>query len=89
VVELVAAGVVPAVALASATSAAADACGLGATTGRLRAGLAADLLVVHGDPTVDIADLTRAQRVVLRGREIALPGADRSALSSEQRPGTS
>lgn len=68
-VELVTAGVPPVTALASATSVAAAACGLGAVTGRLRAGLSADLLFVDGDPTERIEDLTRVRRVVLRGRE--------------------
>lgn len=70
VTELVTAGLTPAAALASATSVAAAACGLGGTTGRLRAGLAADLLFVDGDPTARIADLTQVRRVVLRGEEI-------------------
>ena len=55
------------VALAAATSGAADALGLGGITGRLRAGLAADLLVVDGDPTRRIDDLVRVRRVVCRG----------------------
>lgn len=67
VAELVAGGVPAQVALASATSAAADACRLGAVTGRLRPGLSADLLLVDGDPTTRITDLTRVRRVVVRG----------------------
>lgn len=67
VAELVAGGVEPRAALASATSAAADACGLGAVTGRLRPGLSADLLLVDGDPTTRITDLARVRRVVVRG----------------------
>jgi imidazolonepropionase-like amidohydrolase len=47
--DLVAAGYPMAEALATATSLAADACGLADVTGSLRAGLAADLLVVDGD----------------------------------------
>ena len=76
VAELVSAGVDPVRALASATSGAAAACGLGAVTGRLRPGFAADLLVVAGDPTVDIADLTRVRRVVVRGVEVVPAGPD-------------
>jgi imidazolonepropionase-like amidohydrolase len=68
VVELVTAGVPPVPALTSATSASADACGLTARTGRLRPGLAADLLVVHGDPVADIQDLCRVRAVVCRGQ---------------------
>jgi imidazolonepropionase-like amidohydrolase len=67
VVQLVAGGVRPVAALATATGGAADAMGLGGTTGRLRAGLAADLLVVDGDPTTDIAALTQVRTVMARG----------------------
>lgn len=51
-----------------ATGRAADVLGLGDVTGRLRAGLAADLLVVHGDPFTDADALTRIDVVVARGR---------------------
>jgi imidazolonepropionase-like amidohydrolase len=68
VTELVQAGVPAAEALASATGAAADACGLTSVTGRLRPGLDADLLIVTGDPLTDIADLTRVRAVVRHGR---------------------
>lgn len=74
VAELVAAGVPPAAALASATSLAAEACGLGGVTGRLRPGLDADLLAVTGDPSTDIADLHRVRLVVARGRETVPAG---------------
>jgi imidazolonepropionase-like amidohydrolase len=47
--DLVAAGYPMAEALATATGLAAEACGLAEVTGALRAGLAADLLVVEGD----------------------------------------
>jgi imidazolonepropionase-like amidohydrolase len=57
-------------ALTSATSVAADVCGLAATTGRLAADLAADLLVVDGDPSVDSDALRRPVHVVLRGRPL-------------------
>jgi imidazolonepropionase-like amidohydrolase len=70
VAELVLAGVAPGAALASATSSAARACGVHDRTGRLRAGLDADLLIVDGDPTERIADLTRVRVVVARGREV-------------------
>ncbi len=68
VVELTAAGVPPIAALASATSLAARACGLADRTGRLRPGLAADLLLVDGDPTTDIAAIRNIRTVVARGR---------------------
>jgi imidazolonepropionase-like amidohydrolase len=54
-------------ALASATSKAADACALGDRTGRLRAGLHADLLLVSGDPT-DITAIRDTRMVVSHGR---------------------
>jgi imidazolonepropionase-like amidohydrolase len=51
-----------------ATSGAAEALGLAAVTGRLEPGLAADLLVVDGDPVADLDALTRIALVVARGR---------------------
>ena len=66
-VELVAAGVPAATALASATGRAADACGLADRTGRLRPGLRADLLLVDGDPTTDITAIRNTRVVVTRG----------------------
>jgi imidazolonepropionase-like amidohydrolase len=68
IIELVAAGVPPATALASATSKAAEACALADRTGRLRAGLHADLLLVNGDPTTDITAIRDTHMVVSRGR---------------------
>ena len=54
-------------ALATATAVAADACGLGDVTGSLRAGLAADLLVVDGDLRTDLDALRRPVAVLARG----------------------
>ena len=54
----------------SATSVAADACGLAAETGRLRAGLAADLLVVDGDVRDDARSLSRPVAVLVRGTAV-------------------
>jgi len=68
VIELVAGGVSTVDALASATGFAADACGLAGRTGRLRPGLDADLLLVAGDPSTDIAALRAVRTVVTRGR---------------------
>jgi imidazolonepropionase-like amidohydrolase len=68
IIELVAAGVPPITALASATSKAAEACTLADRTGRLRAGLHADLLLVSGDPTTDITAIRHTRMVVSRGR---------------------
>ncbi|TQK70640.1 amidohydrolase family protein [Nocardioides sp. SLBN-35] len=58
-------------ALAAGTSGAADACGLGAETGALRPGLAADLLVVEGDLAADPAALGRPLDVLLRGSRLS------------------
>jgi imidazolonepropionase-like amidohydrolase len=57
-------------ALASGTSVAADVLGLAAETGRLRPGLAADLLVVDGDLFADVARLRDVVAVVLLGRRM-------------------
>jgi imidazolonepropionase-like amidohydrolase len=54
-------------ALASATSFAAQVCGLGSTKGRLRPGYDADVVVVDGNPLVDMADIRRIRQVVLAG----------------------
>jgi len=70
VADLVAGGVPVAAALASATGVAAKACGLAGRTGRLRAGLDADLLIVDGDATRDITALRRVRTVVSRGRPV-------------------
>jgi imidazolonepropionase-like amidohydrolase len=55
-------------ALATGTSFAAEACGLGAVTGRLAAGLEADLLVVDGDVRADPDALGRPVAVLVRGQ---------------------
>ncbi|ROR97120.1 imidazolonepropionase-like amidohydrolase [Salana multivorans] len=55
--------------LDSATWIAARALGLGAVTGRLAAGLAADLIAVDGDPREDLAALDALELVVAAGRE--------------------
>jgi imidazolonepropionase-like amidohydrolase len=55
-------------ALASATTLAADACGLGDRKGRLQAGYDADLLVVDGDPLADVGALARPVAVFAAGR---------------------
>jgi len=67
VIELVGCGVPATTALASATSLAAQACGLAGRTGRLRAGLDADLLLVDGDPTTDITAIRNRRIVISRG----------------------
>jgi imidazolonepropionase-like amidohydrolase len=64
----------PADALATATSVAADTCGLGDRKGHIRAGYDADLIVVDGDPLADISALLRLDTTVLDG-EVVVPGA--------------
>ncbi len=71
VIELVDCGVPATTALASATSLAAHACGLASRTGRLWAGLDADLLLVNGDPTTDITAIRDVRTVVSRGRIVS------------------
>lgn len=74
VIEMVAAGVPVAGSLAAATAEAARACGLDDRTGRLRAGLAADLIAVGGDARSDVTTLRDVRLVVSRGREAIGPG---------------
>lgn len=70
VAELARVGVPLLTALASATGLAAQACGLAHRTGRLRAGLDADLLIVDGDATADTTALRNVRTVVSRGRVV-------------------
>jgi imidazolonepropionase-like amidohydrolase len=67
---LVLGGVSPIDALATATSLAAAACGLGGQTGRIAPGYTADLLVVTGNPTTDITALHNIQATYLRGSRV-------------------
>jgi imidazolonepropionase-like amidohydrolase len=67
VCELVTAGLTVAEALATATSGAAEACGVGERKGRLAVGYDADLLVVDGDLEADVTALHRPRSVLLRG----------------------
>jgi len=62
-------GLSPIEALAAATGGAARACGLEGRTGRLAAGMDADLLLVDGDALTDVTALQRPRVVVARGRE--------------------
>jgi imidazolonepropionase-like amidohydrolase len=55
-------------ALAGATSFAAEACGLASTKGRLRPGLEADLLVVAGDLATNVTALARPVQIWVRGQ---------------------
>jgi imidazolonepropionase-like amidohydrolase len=72
VAALVVGGVSTTAALATATSLAAQACGLGDRKGRLRAGYDADLLVVDGDPVAGIAALNRPLAVFASGQRAAV-----------------
>ena len=69
--DLLLAGYPIAEALATATSVAAQACGLGDVTGALVSGLAADLLVVDGDLRSDLEALRRPVVVLVRGVDAA------------------
>ena len=85
---LVAGGADPAPALASATSVAAEAIGMGRRKGRIAIGYDADLVVVDGDPSVDIVDLQRIRQVYVGGEPawpsaIAPPHSRRSGGQSE------
>jgi imidazolonepropionase-like amidohydrolase len=72
VCELISAGLSISEALVTATSGAADACGVGAHKGRLASGYDADLLVVAGDLESDVTALHRPRSVLLRGRPVSL-----------------
>ncbi|MFE6800727.1 amidohydrolase family protein [Streptomyces sp. NPDC057681] len=71
VMDLVSGGMAAADALASATSVAARACGLGDRKGRVRTGYDADLVVVDGDPFTDVAALNRLDVTVLGGQVLS------------------
>jgi imidazolonepropionase-like amidohydrolase len=81
---LVTLGFRPADVLAMATTEAAVALGVDAITGRLAAGFEADVIVVDGDPSTDVAALGKLQRVIARGRDY-LPDSGRFDVSA---PGT-
>jgi len=82
---LVTLGFRPAQVLAMATTEAAAALGLGATTGRLAPGYDADLIVVCGDPQADIAALRDLRRVIARGRDY-VPDGGRFDVSAPGSP---
>jgi imidazolonepropionase-like amidohydrolase len=68
-------------ALATATSAAARACGVGDRKGQLKRGFDADLLVVAGDPLADLRRLAQVSAVIVQGTAAAgsAPGRDPDA----------
>ena len=57
-------------ALASATSHAADLCGLAGRKGRLRPNHDADIIVVDGDPFTDISSLVQVLAVIVHGERV-------------------
>ena len=63
----------PEATLCSATSNAARALGLEEQTGALLPGLAADILLLDGNPLIDLAALTRPVGVWARGRTVLAP----------------
>lgn len=65
----------PVGALRAATSAAADALGLGDTCGRLAPGRAADLLVVRGEAVTDLGALLEVEAVYRDGEHVAGPSS--------------
>jgi imidazolonepropionase-like amidohydrolase len=71
VIALVSGGMTPADALATTTSLAADACGLGDRKGHIRAGHDADLIILDGDPLSDISALQRLDTTILAGEVVA------------------
>jgi imidazolonepropionase-like amidohydrolase len=72
VCELVTAGLTCTEAISTATSGAAQACGVGARKGQLAPGYDADLLVVDGDLEVDVTALLRPRSVLLGGLPVSL-----------------
>ena len=72
VCELVTAGLSVTEALATATSGAAEACGVSTRKGRLALGYDADVLVVDGDLENDVTALHRPQSVLLGGLPVGL-----------------
>lgn len=69
-IDLMSAGLSTVAALAAGTGVAAGVCGIGGQTGRLAAGLDADLLAVDGDLRTDITVLREVRLVVSRGRVV-------------------
>ena len=59
-------------ALATATSLAADACGLAGEAGRLLEGYTADVFIVGGNLSSDISALSSPREVLIRGTRVAL-----------------
>jgi imidazolonepropionase-like amidohydrolase len=74
VCELVNAGLTVAESLATATTAAAAACGIGARTGKVARGYDADILAVDGHLENNVDALLHPQALLLRGTPVILDG---------------
>jgi imidazolonepropionase-like amidohydrolase len=70
--EYVNSGMDPTAALAAGTVHAAEACGVPDRKGRVRPGFDADLLIVEGDPVLDITTLRHPVSVYLAGEPVAV-----------------
>jgi imidazolonepropionase-like amidohydrolase len=71
-------------ALAAATRGSAIALGIESAVGSMKSGLRADLIVVDGDPTVDVGLLGRANRIALVLHNGRLVGGTLAALRTER-----
>jgi imidazolonepropionase-like amidohydrolase len=60
-------GMIPLDVLKSATSVNADVFGIGNRVGRVKPGLLADLLVVDGDPSINISQVRKVRWVMKEG----------------------
>lgn len=68
-------------AIAACTGASAEVLGIGGVTGQVRSGLAADLLVVAGDPTDDLRRLADVRMVMQQGLvKVGLPQIESSRV---------
>lgn len=83
-VRLVEHGLTAAQALAAATRGSAVALGIESAVGSLRPGLSADLVVVDGDPTVDVRLLGRADHIAVVIHNGRLVGGTVAGLSTER-----
>ncbi|HEY4454557.1 MAG TPA: amidohydrolase family protein [Pseudonocardiaceae bacterium] len=70
--------------IGAATHRAAAALGLGAATGRLAVGFAADAVAVDGDPTEDLGALHRPVRVIAAGQEYACGRPDEADRAAQR-----
>ena len=83
---LVKAGLTPMDALVAGTSASASAAGVDRERGTIAPGKLADLLLVDGQPDLNIADIEKTARVFLGGHEVSLPVLQHAIASREPTP---